>query len=343
MEDKEEHVRDELSSNLMRITKGDSFMFDNIDSFVTLSKENTSIWMVTLSPFDRNAGNYEVWEKVGEIVGNLTELKILSIEFQPCYQYHREDDDGDEACLPDWEILTRILRYLPCKISLISGNDDAEVEDIQGLARAIHGHPMMLGFSCQADFTFENLGPWCSALSTLPSLKSAKLGLQEPETEDQRVLASNLEPLKELLRTPALRFVRFDGFYFTNELCHAIANALEEGSSIIDIGFDSDCSFPHGGKAIIANALKTNVTVTDLKFLGNCDEPLCNALAAVLLSNSTLQNLTLQPLEGAIGRWLVSIFLSLAVNTSLKTLSVSLIDVFGDELCAAIRNDAERR
>jgi hypothetical protein len=44
-------------------------------------------------------------------------------------------------------------------------------------------------------------------------------------------------------------------------------------------------------RAVIANALKTNATVTDVKFLGDCDESFCNTLAAVLVSNSTLQNL----------------------------------------------------
>ena len=135
--------------------------------------------------------------------------------------------------------------------------------------------------------------------ATLPSLESLKFGFREPETEDQRVLV-NLEPLKELLRTPALRFVGFGDFYFTDELCHATANALEEGSSITDITFHSDCSFLGGGRVIIANALKRNASVTDVQYLDDFDEPFCNALAAVLLSNSTLNNLTLQLPEGSL-------------------------------------------
>jgi hypothetical protein len=144
------------------------------------------------------------------------------------------------------------------------------------------------------------MGPWCSTLTTLPSLKSAQFGLQEPETEGQRVLL-NLEPLKELLRTPALRFVRFDGFHFTNELCHVTADALEEGSPVSYIIFESDCSFADGGRARIANALKRNASVTDVTFRDNFDEPFCKALAAALLFNSTLQSLTLQLPEGSGG------------------------------------------
>jgi hypothetical protein len=96
------------------------------------------------------------------------------------------------------------------------------------------------------------------------------LGRREPETEDQRLLL-NLEPFNELLRSPALRVVKFYGFYFTNELCHATATALEEGSSITDITFDDQCTFPEGGKALIAKALKTNTTVTNVKFRGDCE------------------------------------------------------------------------
>jgi hypothetical protein len=314
MEDKEMRIRDELSGSCLRITEERSFMFDDIDSFVALSRENTSVKMVALYPFDSNAGNYDFWDKVGQIVGNLTELHMIFINFLP----YRRDDDGDEARRPDWNTLTRILPYVRHKISLSSGDYDANVEEIQGLARAIHGHPMILGFICEGGFTFANLGPWCSALATLPSLERIAFGVQEPETEDQRDLV-NLEPLKELLRTPALRFVTFQGFYFTNELCHATANAL--------------------GKAIIANALKTNATVTDIKFFCDCGESLCNTLAAVLLCNSTLQNITLQlPEENASGRWLCPIFLSLGMNTTLKSLSVNICDKLGDELCAAIRN-----
>jgi hypothetical protein len=32
--------------------------------------------------------------------------------------------------------------------------------------------------------------------------------------------------------------------YFSNALCHAVANALKEGSLVTDITFESSCSFP---------------------------------------------------------------------------------------------------
>jgi hypothetical protein len=193
--------------------------------------------------------------------------------------------------------------------------------------------------------TFESFGPWCSTLATLPSLERVRLGLQQPEIGDQFMFGLqepetevNPEPLTELLRIPALRSVVFDDFSFTYALCHAVADALEEGSPVTDIAFESDCSFPDGGAAIIANALNTNASVTNVNFRSDFDDLFCNILAAVLLCNSTLWNLTLGAGTRARGRWFSSIFLSLGTNTALKSLSLNISDEFGDKLCAAIRS-----
>jgi hypothetical protein len=228
--DKEEIIREKLSMRSMKIVKENALLFKHIDSFVTMSQENTSVTEVMLYPFDSDAGSYGRWDKVGHMVGNLKELTTLNIHFLPytdpyCYEYGNDDgkdDSNDEAHIPDWEILTRILPYLRRQVSLcvITEHYDAEVEKIQGLARAIHGHPMISEFSSQAGFNLANVGAWCSALATLPSLEKVTLGFEERETEDQRDLV-NLEPLKELLlQAPALRFVVFEDFYFTNALCH---------------------------------------------------------------------------------------------------------------------------
>jgi hypothetical protein len=336
MEDVEERIRDELGEPELEIAKGRSFLFDNIDSFVALSREDTSVVSLDLFPFDSDARNYEFWDKVGQMVGNLMELQTITINFLP-YTESDDDDDGGNFS-SDWQILTRILRYLRRKVELCSIHDcEPEGEEIEGLARAMHGHPMISGFRSEMGFTFANFGPWCSNLATLSSLERVTLGLREPETEDQHSLV-NPEPLKELLRAPALRFVTFDTFSFTYALCHAVANALEEGSPVTDITLDSECSFPDGGRAIITNALKTNTTITNAQFsLDDFDEPFCNSLAAVLLCNSTMQNLTVYAATRAMGRWLSSTFLSLGMNTTLKSLSVSISDKFGGELFAAIR------
>ena len=178
-------------------------MFDNIDSFLARSQDNTSVKYMVLYPFDSDPGTYELWDKVGQMVGNFTELKAIVIHFLP----HPDEDDGT-IHRPDWETLTRILPYVRHKVALwLSAEDyDAEVEEMQGLTRAIHGHPMISVFSSQGWVTFENFDSWCSTLATLPSLEDIQFVLRQPETEEQRVLL-NVEPLKELLRTPDLRFV----------------------------------------------------------------------------------------------------------------------------------------
>jgi hypothetical protein len=202
--------------------------------------------------------------------------------------------------VPDWVMLTRILPYVRHKISLSLSTEyyDAGVEDIQGLARAIHGHPMIAAFRSRGGHNLCKHEPLVFCLGNTSLSHFFVFGIQEPETDDQRDLV-NVEPLKELLRTPALRFVAFSGFDFTNELFHAKVNALGEGSSIIDITFECNCSFPDGGKAIIAKALKTNASVTDFHFFGYCDEPFCDAMTA---------NLTLRLLEekAYCGRWISS-------------------------------------
>jgi hypothetical protein len=102
-------------------------MFDNIDSFVALSRENATVTKVVLFPFDSDAGNYEFWDKVGHIVGNLMELKEIHIYFLP---FDGDDDyDDDDHIVPDWETLARILPYVRHKISLCKFSEYYDVED----------------------------------------------------------------------------------------------------------------------------------------------------------------------------------------------------------------------
>jgi hypothetical protein len=160
MEDEEVRIRDriwdELSDSDLEIAKGRSFLFDNIDSFVALSRYDTSVEEVELYPFYIDVENYEFWDKVGQMVGNLMELHTLNIHF--------DFDGSDEALSPDWETFTLILRYLRRKVALCSYTEDycTRVEEIQGLARVIHGHPMISEVT-SLGCTFET-----SALGALP-------------------------------------------------------------------------------------------------------------------------------------------------------------------------------
>ncbi len=95
MEDEEQQIRDELSRDCLGLSKY-SLMFDNIYSFVALSQDNTSVTTVRLYPYDSAPGNYEFWDIVGEIVGNLMELHAIVINFLPHLDDEGNNYDGDE-------------------------------------------------------------------------------------------------------------------------------------------------------------------------------------------------------------------------------------------------------
>jgi hypothetical protein len=172
-----------------------------IDSFVAMSRENTSVEEVELYPFDGDAGNYEFWDRVGQIVGNFKELRKININVCPI---NESTWTTPPVALIGRYSLTRILQSLRPKVMLCTDEDEYGEdygEEIQDLARVIHVHPMISECRVKVVLTFTNLGV-CSALATLPSLKRGTF-LREPETEDQRALV-NPEPLMELLRAPVL-------------------------------------------------------------------------------------------------------------------------------------------
>jgi hypothetical protein len=83
-------------------------VFSEVDSFVALSQGNTSIEEVELYPYGVDPGKYELWDKVGQGVGNLKALGLLGI--------YLRDSLGE----PDWEALARILPHIQNKITLKS-------------------------------------------------------------------------------------------------------------------------------------------------------------------------------------------------------------------------------
>jgi hypothetical protein len=81
--------------------------FAEVDSFVALSQGNDYVRRVTLYPYDLGSRNYELWDKVGQGVGNLKSLD----EFVICL--YRNNTEA-----PDWETLARILPHIQNKITL---------------------------------------------------------------------------------------------------------------------------------------------------------------------------------------------------------------------------------
>jgi hypothetical protein len=95
---------------------------------VAQSQGNDTIKHVKLSPYDAvDPGNYKRWAKVGQGVGNLKSLRMLSVYL-----------NKNNLEVPDWKILARILPYIQNKIELkIIGGHIRGTEEMRAFARAI--------------------------------------------------------------------------------------------------------------------------------------------------------------------------------------------------------------
>jgi hypothetical protein len=143
------------------------------------------------------------------------------------------------------------------------------------------------------------------------------------------------------LRVPSLRSVCFNRFYFTRALCQATANALLEGTAIINLDFQEVLFSVGDCAAILAKGFSRNTSVSGIKVEWHRDEALYNALSAALPSNSMLQQLSFKALpSGDPGAHvdLSPLFLALGKNKGLKTLAVGGFGSIDESLCAAMRN-----
>jgi hypothetical protein len=314
-----------------------SGIFEIPDAFVNLSRDNETVQHVFLfpdtHPDDDASGTirYAIWDKIAEGVGNLQALREITIF------YTNSGDDEEHPLAPDWKILACILRRLRRGIKLCMCDDERPLWDTEALpvfAEAIHGQAMITGFSTGNTFPFHCLDILCSALLTLPALENVlfyQLDGQGPEE------GQSLESMIKLLKSPTLREVKFDFVDFTNTLSQAVAKVLKERSEITDLHF-FHCSFPEGGAAVIASALKTNTTLKCLKFMAKADEVFYEVLAAALLSNSTLQKLAFTTYgDSSSCSWLSPLFLALQVNTGLKELGIYELDLIDEILSTAMR------
>jgi hypothetical protein len=306
-----------------------------IDCFVIQSRGNKTVEYLILNPHV-SSGRHgdEACEKLGQAIGNLQSLKKILICTDIC-----QDEDDEEVLTPNWEIVARMLTHVRQKVTLKSSPSSFWcAEDFRSLARVIRGHPTITHFQDDSSFPNEASDALYSALATLPALKSVKL-YAPPDNE---MTLANPESLTELLRVPSLRSVFLRGFYFTSALCQATANALIEGTEMIDLDF-TNCSLPAGEcAAILANGLSRNTSVAKILVASRFDEALNGALAEALLSNSTLQELDFEvfPFDDnprAVVDW-SPIFLALGKNTGLQTLSLDMYNSMDESLCAAIKD-----
>jgi hypothetical protein len=186
------------------------WILNHIDCFDRQARLNESIEEVLFYGYSGDCQDDQVWDKVGQAIGNLQALKRLHIW-------------GGNGELPtsDWEILGRILSQVRQKIKvdlnkiLYWGAEQSRL-----FALAIHGHPTITRFYGGEGFPYESLDVLYSALATLPALESIRLcGCDEEITPYPLPALAHPESLTELLRVPSLRSVCFYKFSFTDALC----------------------------------------------------------------------------------------------------------------------------
>jgi hypothetical protein len=262
---------------------------------------------------------------VGQGVGNLKSIVVLGI-----YLHHHN------AVVPDWEILARILPHVQNKIKL---EIDGGIEEMRTFARAIQGHPAITHFN--ASVSIEGIDILCSAMATLPNLESAVLGHQNLGRDEEVPTFQSQESMTEFLRAPSLRVVKFRYFCFASSLCLATAMALRQGSSITSLDL-YQCYFPEGGSEQIASALKENATLTTFKISPAPDtsihQAFYDAMATSLLSNSTLQELSIKYLGRAspTGVCVSSLLKALGTNKMLRKLLLSGFSSMAESVIPAL-------
>jgi hypothetical protein len=80
------------------------FILNHIDCFVSETRGNESVAILALNMYSVCGNDDEVWDKVGQAVGNLQSLERLSISNHRFDDYNYDDgddddDDDDDPCL----------------------------------------------------------------------------------------------------------------------------------------------------------------------------------------------------------------------------------------------------
>jgi hypothetical protein len=322
-------IRALLSERILHLyALDDEFgIFDQVDAFVNLSRDNETVQEVILYPVTDPSDDasrthrYAIsWDKIAEGIGNLQALRKITIW----------DASFEEAPLvPDWKILARILRRLTDRRGIqLDMADNATPWDIERdpeslllFTAVIHGQAMITEFITGNSFPFDCLDMLCSTLLTLPALESVTFQHTNGQGPQE---GQSLESMVQLLRSPTLRQVAFHHVSFSNTLSQAVAKALTERSEITYLTF-YDCSFAEDGGTAIATALTTNTTLKSLKFDASTlvdGKVFYDALTTVLLSNSTLQELAFDMAESYATAIRMDFLAALHKNESLESLSM---------------------
>jgi hypothetical protein len=337
---------------------------NHIDCFVSQSRGNMSVENVVLYPYSVNGRDEDLWEKVGQAVGNLQSLEILRISTRNYdsgnydsgnydsdnYDSDNYDSDNydseveDSEVEPIWEILASILKYVRRRIELSFFDEVSwDAEESRLMARAIQGHPSICSFQGNSGVSYESMDTLLSVLATLPSLESITLSNRALEVRPENVSTlANADSLTKLLRVPTLRSVDLEDFSFTPALFQATANALMGGTAITKLVFTACSVAIEASTEMMIKGFCRNTSVTCIDIMSPCDGTLCNVITAALPSNSTLRRLHLREINRDNDPNLYSrVFSALGQNTELRTLIVDEWCAMDESLCTVMRNGLE--
>jgi hypothetical protein len=206
-----------------------------------------------------------------------------------------------------------------------------------------------------------------SVLVSLPSLENVIL---ETFASAKPPPGGELRGLMNLLKSPSLRSIEFYKFSFTSDVSQALLVAFQEGSFVANLRFtecylgkdvdyyddddydeDDDDGNEDDDQAgtvrALVRGLQRNSFVKTLSIADNDFDRLgrygfnglfCDGMATALLVNTTLVDLTLRvpSLEG--DRWLQPLFISMRINTSLKSLHVNYFRFTDESVCESLRD-----
>jgi hypothetical protein len=281
---------------------------------------------------------------LGGGLGNLKALQILTIYsiFGSRTEEGYDDDEEDALKSLYWQAFANALGHVRQKIELrLDGGSSWFENKVNRFTCAIQGLRNIWIFNSWHVIVWDEIHELLSALATLvPSLEIAIIG-HYPFGEDYpgfggifEVNFDSPESLTELLKLPSLRSIEFSRLHFKPDLCQALLAAFNEGSVVTDLRL-TDCFLGHddnwenlgrGRNSGILHALQRSTKLETLYLVGNdFDSLFYEAMAAILLTNTTLKDLTLQitPALQFAKAWLQPLFVAMRINTSLKSVNVN--------------------
>jgi hypothetical protein len=204
----EEQMCEELRSECLTLYDNRApWLLDHVDLFVSMTRNNDMVKAADLYLYvyddNKDAASYEIWDKVGQGIGNLEALETLHVLVSGDATAPIENTNTQQRTLaPDWERLVYILKHLKKNIRLqVSDASETEQDhhlryavDVDAFARMLRGQPRVASFVTENMFYRGSLGTVCAALSTLPSLEAVMLGHRRRGETEQGGELTELDP-----------------------------------------------------------------------------------------------------------------------------------------------------